>query len=1268
MKKALLLFVPLLFWGYLLNAQSTYTFNYTGNVQQWTVPEGVSTLLIDVYGAAGGDGDNGSGGRGGRSQGYLQVTPGQVLNIYVGGQGNVTNTVSTWASGGYNGGGSAYLGSSPYGPVGAGGGASDVRIAPYTLSDRVIVAGGGGGGAGRGWLSGPGGSGGGNVGADAINQGGYNRGGTQTAGGANPYYSSYNGQWGQGGNVSPGFYHSSGGGGGYYGGSAGACSGGAGGSGYIGGVTDGITTTYAKTGNGQVIIKAGTLQTITFNELAPVEYGASSFTISATGGASGNPVTFTSSAPHIAECSGPYGATITIWEVGPCTIYANQAGNDTYLPALQVAQPLTINKKAVTITGVTAANKPYDGNTTATLTTGTLNGLVNYDSYFVSITKGTGTFDDKNVGNNKPVTATGYKLSGYYAYNYYLAAQPSGMTANITPKALSVTNAIITKTYTGTTDAVITDALLSGVVGSEVVTLENASSGTYALPNAGTNIPVTTSMTIAGTDVGNYTLPQPSLKGTILPKELAVVNALVIPKAYDGTTEATLTDAELSGVIGSDEVILENATLGTYMEKWAGTDIPVTTEMTLGGLAANNYTLTQSNLMGNILPKELTVTNAIVTPKLYDKNTDAEITGATLSGVIEPDPVMLENASSGTFTQAEAGNNIPIITAMTLNGNGIANYKLIQPTLTGNILPRELTVSNASVSSKVYDRTTTAEITGATLSEPLEGDVVTLENKTSGTFAQAGAGPNIPVTSAMTLSGEDALNYTVVQPSLSASILPKEVTVINAHVLPKAYDGNTDAFLAGSTLSGVLGSDEVTLNNATLGVYDQVGKGSNILVTSAMVLGGSEAANYNLAAQPTLTGDILPKALQVVNANVKSKLYDGFTEAEITGATLSGVVEPEAISLENSTTGTFAKASADTDIPVSTTMTISGANVGNYTLTQPTLTGIIQPRELNISNAAVTSKVYDGSTDAEITGATLSEPIGTDIVTLENKTAGTFDQTGVGVDIPVSVAMTLSGADAGNYVITQPNLTGTIIAAELTATADNCSKIYGDANPEFTISYQGFVGDDSKTTIIEPAINCEALTTSKVDSYDILLSGGSATNYQLILKNGILTVNKAPLSVSANVYMRAQNELNPAFTFTYSGFKNDDTEEVLDTKPAIICTAGASSTVGNYDLTFTEGVDDNYDFIYFPGKLTITPATTLTETPTAGYTAYPNPVTDFLIVKSSDSKPVHVKLFDGLGRLMLEQTEVSEPLNVQQLKPGLYLLNLNGFLIKLVKK
>ncbi|MFP4460131.1 MAG: glycine-rich protein [Candidatus Zixiibacteriota bacterium] len=215
-------------------------FTYTGSEQTWTVPSGVSSINIECYGAQGGNypSYSGYGGEGGTSTGTLSVTPGELLYIYVGEQGE--NGGSGTPAGGFNGGGYGY-----YQP--GGGGASDVRHGGNTYADRVIVAGGGGG-----CYSGHvGGAGGGTEGEDATwtNNDNLPYSGTQTEGG----------RWGSGfgyGGTGGSSYNAGGGGGGYYGGGSGedivTNVTGAGGSGYIGGVTSGTTSVGGNTGNGMI--------------------------------------------------------------------------------------------------------------------------------------------------------------------------------------------------------------------------------------------------------------------------------------------------------------------------------------------------------------------------------------------------------------------------------------------------------------------------------------------------------------------------------------------------------------------------------------------------------------------------------------------------------------------------------------------------------------------------------------------------------------------------------------------------------------------------------------------------------------------------------------------------------------------------------------------------------------------------------------------------------------------------------------------------------
>jgi hypothetical protein len=136
----------------------TVSFPATGKEQTFTVPEGVTSLSVIIVGGNGGDAGPSpasGGGRGAQLIGTLAVTPGQVLYIEVGGNGNPANLRSS-ATGGFNGGGGETRTAST-GEWGAGGGgATDVRTCSRsastcdTLASRLLVAGGGAGAGGAG--------------------------------------------------------------------------------------------------------------------------------------------------------------------------------------------------------------------------------------------------------------------------------------------------------------------------------------------------------------------------------------------------------------------------------------------------------------------------------------------------------------------------------------------------------------------------------------------------------------------------------------------------------------------------------------------------------------------------------------------------------------------------------------------------------------------------------------------------------------------------------------------------------------------------------------------------------------------------------------------------------------------------------------------------------------------------------------------------------------------------------------------------------------
>ncbi len=104
---------------------------------------------------------------------------------------------------------------------------------------------------------------------------------------------------------------------------------------------------------------------------------------------------------------------------------------------------------------------------------------------------------------------------------------------------------------------------------------------------------------------------------------------------------------------------------------------------------------------------------------------------------------------------------------------------------------------------------------------------------------------------------------------------------------------------------------------------------------------------------------------------------------------------------------------------------------------------------------------------------------------------------------------TVKAIQLGNYLYSAaPDSVSlvTVAKASLTATADDTTKKHGEANPNFTITYSGFVNGDTKDSITGPIASCTADASSGVGTYPITLSGGSSNNYTITLVNGTLTI------------------------------------------------------------------------------------------------------------------------------------------------------------------
>ena len=312
---------------------------------------------------------------------------------------------------------------------------------------------------------------------------------------------------------------------------------------------------------------------------------------------------------------------------GTYTVRISVTGHSDYID-VSYEQDFTISKREITVTGVEANDKVYDGKTKASIVanSGVLSPVAGnsssgkVDGDDVSFTISDPKFENKDVGENKSVTFT-VTLTGDAASNYTLV-RPDATTASITPRLVTINGlAVDNKTYDGKPDATISADLTltlapvannadSGIVPNDDVTLNpTAAKAEFENKNAGADKPVTFSdFALTGADAGNYTLVLPTdVTATIERKTLTVDGLKIADKTYDGTKTAQWDGTPTLIGLVEGETLQLICGVPTFTSAIPGSNIPVTfTPFSLAdgtGLAAN-YTLIQpvsGSITGNIV-------------------------------------------------------------------------------------------------------------------------------------------------------------------------------------------------------------------------------------------------------------------------------------------------------------------------------------------------------------------------------------------------------------------------------------------------------------------------------------------------------------------------------------------------------------------------------------------------------------------------------------------------------------------------------------------
>ena len=333
-------------------------------------------------------------------------------------------------------------------------------------------------------------------------------------------------------------------------------------------------------------------------------------------------------------------------------------------------------------------------------------------------------------------------------------------------------------------------------------------------------------------------------------------------------------------------------------------------------------------------------------------------------------------------------------------------------------------------------------------------------------------------------------------------------------------------------------------------------------------LKGGKAKNYDIRLGVSAKLIVTQADAVTITANSYKRVYgeeNPVFDYSVTGASLNGKPQITCSADKNSPVGTY---------PI----VISKGDVKNAN--DQYVNGVLEivPAQLTVSAGTYTKKQGEDNPDFTLTYAGFKNNDTEAVLTTKPVTACSAQKSSA----PGDYTVTVSGAEAKNYAISY--VPGKLVVTEADAVAvvvKNVTRQYGEANPVFEYTVEGAKLDGT------PELTCEATAASAVGTYDIVISKGTVTNYNVHFVNGTLTVTKAPLSVSVANYERFEGKTNPEFVIVYDGWKNGDTESVLTVKPTATTVATDLSPVGEYEIIVSGGEAQNYELSYANGKLTV---------------------------------------------------------------------------------
>ena len=190
--------------------------------------------------------------------------------------------------------------------------------------------------------------------------------------------------------------------------------------------------------------------------------------------------------------------------------------------------------------------------------------------------------------------------------------------------------------------------------------------------------------------------------------------------------------------------------------------------------------------------------------------------------------------------------------------------------------------------------------------------------------------------------------------------------------------------------------------------------------------------------------------------------------------------------------------------------------------------------------------------------------------------------------IPGTYNVFVKGGNSNNYNLNYIGGKLTIVKSPLEIICLDTIRLYGDKDPTFRYIISGLKNEDTEQSLngsLSFLVNADQ--SSPVGNYSVIPTGLLSDNYLITFTEGRLSVNKAPLTITADNYTTKQCNDLPILTATYTGFKNGEDESVMLKKPEITCNATPTSDPGDYIISISKSEALNYEITQVNGVLTM---------------------------------------------------------------------------------